>query len=90
MLFLVSETLSHLNSMEFCEMRLSGVVLLVQDFGQCDAKRCTGRKLSRFGLLKESLWFTFCLYSCFAHANLHLSYVNWNVIIPYIWSLTSF
>ncbi|GJN30572.1 hypothetical protein PR202_gb18886 [Eleusine coracana subsp. coracana] len=23
------------------------------DFGQCDAKRCTGRKLSRFGLLKE-------------------------------------
>ena len=71
-------------------MRLSGVVLLVQDFGQCDAKRCTGRKLSRFGLLKESLWFTFCLYSCFAHANLHLSYVNWNVIIPYIWSLTSF
>ncbi|KAF3440170.1 hypothetical protein FNV43_RR18449 [Rhamnella rubrinervis] len=24
------------------------------DFGQCDAKRCTGRKLSRFGLLKET------------------------------------
>nr|AAN59771.1 Unknown protein [Oryza sativa Japonica Group] len=23
------------------------------DFGQCDVKRCTGRKLSRFGLLKE-------------------------------------
>lgn len=64
-------------------MRLSGVVLLVQDFGQCDAKRCTGRKLSRFGLLKESLWFTFCHYSCFGHANLRLSYVNWNVIIPY-------
>ncbi|XP_021896851.1 ribosome biogenesis protein TSR3 homolog [Carica papaya] len=23
------------------------------DFGQCDAKRCTGRKLLRFGLLKD-------------------------------------
>eukprot|EP00252_Welwitschia_mirabilis_P016681 TRINITY_DN3692_c0_g1_i4.p1 TRINITY_DN3692_c0_g1~~TRINITY_DN3692_c0_g1_i4.p1 ORF type:complete len:240 (+),score=54.80 TRINITY_DN3692_c0_g1_i4:363-1082(+) len=25
----------------------------LQDFGHCDIKKCTGRKLSRFGLLKE-------------------------------------
>ncbi|OAY68384.1 Ribosome biogenesis protein TSR [Ananas comosus] len=35
------------------EPAASRIQLAMWDFGQCDVKRCTGRKLSRFGLLKE-------------------------------------
>lgn len=35
------------------EQQVPKIQLAMWDFGQCDAKRCTGRKLSRFGFLKE-------------------------------------
>ncbi|KAJ0041004.1 hypothetical protein Pint_26673 [Pistacia integerrima] len=37
------------------EPQVPKIQLAMWDFGQCDAKRCTGRKLSRFGMLKESI-----------------------------------
>ncbi|MED6209336.1 hypothetical protein PIB30_053652 [Stylosanthes scabra] len=35
------------------EMKKPKIKLAMWDFGQCDIKRCTGRKLSRLGMLKE-------------------------------------
>nr|XP_010926253.1 ribosome biogenesis protein TSR3 homolog isoform X3 [Elaeis guineensis] len=35
------------------ESQAPRIQLAMWDFGQCDVKRCTGRKLSRFGFLKE-------------------------------------
>ncbi|KAJ1412864.1 RNase L inhibitor RLI, possible metal-binding domain [Sesbania bispinosa] len=35
------------------ELTQPKIKLAMWDFGQCDAKKCTGRKLSRLGLLKE-------------------------------------
>ncbi|XXG64854.1 hypothetical protein AAC387_Pa05g2697 [Persea americana] len=35
------------------ESNIPKIQLAMWDFGQCDVKKCTGRKLSRFGLLKE-------------------------------------
>ncbi|CAL5214467.1 unnamed protein product [Lathyrus oleraceus] len=38
---------------EAVELTQPKIKLAMWDFGQCDAKKCTGRKLSRLGFLKE-------------------------------------
>jgi hypothetical protein len=36
------------------EFEYNWFLIVVQDLGQCEAKRCIKRKLARLGLLKES------------------------------------
>ena len=40
--------------MDLCDLRLGGFhCYVLQDFGQCDPKKCSGRKLCRLGLIRE-------------------------------------
>ncbi|CAI8618998.1 unnamed protein product [Vicia faba] len=49
----VQETRDGHNNEEAEELTKPKIKLAMWDFGQCDAKKCTGRKLSRLGFLKE-------------------------------------
>lgn len=42
-------------SLSYVPVCTSLIAELFQDFGQCDVKKCTGRKLARFGFLKDSI-----------------------------------
>ncbi|KAJ6737150.1 RIBOSOME BIOGENESIS PROTEIN TSR3-like protein [Salix viminalis] len=48
-------SLSHMIKILKRTQRGPKIQLAMWDFGQCDAKKCTGRKLARFDLLKESI-----------------------------------
>ncbi|KAJ6792991.1 ribosome biogenesis protein TSR3-like protein [Iris pallida] len=44
---------SHRQEVDEEEIQAPKVQLAMWDFGQCDVKRCTGRKLARFRFLKD-------------------------------------
>jgi hypothetical protein len=58
-----------------CKPETSECDWIVQDFGQCDAKKCTGRKLSRLGYLRVSTRFSLPFqYPCLS------CLLNWEIV----------